>query len=63
MGEVFNTVLPSSLIYFQVLVQGKNIPPNAIIAGEDKRRPLYVARTFWEVSQFIVLSKYSPRNI
>ncbi|KAL9716624.1 hypothetical protein Ac2012v2_001074 [Leucoagaricus gongylophorus] len=31
-----------------VLVQGKNIPPNAIIAGEDKRRPLYVARTFWE---------------
>ncbi|KAF5352857.1 hypothetical protein D9756_006123 [Leucocoprinus leucothites] len=30
------------------LAWGKNIPQNAIIAGEDKRRPLYIARTFWE---------------
>ncbi|KAF9446270.1 hypothetical protein P691DRAFT_733578 [Macrolepiota fuliginosa MF-IS2] len=33
-----------------VLVHGKNIPPNAIVAGEDKRRPLYIARTFYEAN-------------
>ena len=32
-----------------VLVQGKNIPPNAIVAGEERRQPLYIARTFYEV--------------
>ncbi|EKM84256.1 hypothetical protein AGABI1DRAFT_88991 [Agaricus bisporus var. burnettii JB137-S8] len=31
-----------------VLIHGKNIPPNAIVAGEDRRKPLYIARTFWE---------------
>ncbi len=33
-----------------VLVHGKGIPPNAIVAGEERRQPLYIARTFYEVS-------------
>lgn len=36
-------------LYIQVFVKGKDIPPNAIIAGEERRRPLYIARTFFEV--------------
>ncbi|KAF8634863.1 hypothetical protein AX15_000618 [Amanita polypyramis BW_CC] len=31
-----------------VLVHGKNIPPNAIVAGEERRHSLYIARTFYE---------------
>lgn len=31
-----------------VLVHGKNIPPNAIVGGEERRQPLYIARTFYE---------------
>ncbi|KAK2460102.1 hypothetical protein APHAL10511_007868 [Amanita phalloides] len=31
-----------------VLVHGKQIPPNAIVAGEERRQPLYIARTFYE---------------
>lgn len=38
----------------KVLVHGKNIPPNAIVAGEDKRRPLFIARTFWEVRACVI---------
>jgi uncharacterized protein YegL len=37
---------PSPLVW--VLVNGKDIPANAIVAGEDRRRPLYIARTFYE---------------
>ena len=33
----------------KVLVHGKNIPPNAIVGGEERRQPLYIARTFYEV--------------
>jgi hypothetical protein len=51
MGAIFLVeIVPWSLKQIlQVLVHGRNIPPNALIAGEDKRRPLYIARTFWEV--------------
>ncbi|KXN85735.1 hypothetical protein AN958_10918 [Leucoagaricus sp. SymC.cos] len=42
------TQLGSNVPLAWVLVRGNNIPPNAIIAGEDKRRPLYIARTFYE---------------
>lgn len=28
---------------------GNRIPDNAIIAGEERRKPLYIARTFYEV--------------
>ncbi|KAF8640784.1 hypothetical protein AX17_000433 [Amanita inopinata Kibby_2008] len=31
-----------------VLVQNKNFPLNAIVAGEERRQPLYIARTFYE---------------
>ncbi|KAF8890635.1 hypothetical protein BD779DRAFT_239294 [Infundibulicybe gibba] len=31
-----------------VFVKGKEIPANAIVGGEDRRRPLYIARTFYE---------------
>ena len=31
-------------------MKGKNIPENAIVAGEERRQPLYIARTFYEVS-------------
>lgn len=34
----------------KVLVKGKDIPANAIVAGEERRQPLYIARTFYEVS-------------
>jgi len=37
------------LFLSKVLVYGKDIPENAIVAGEDRRRPLYIARTFYEV--------------
>lgn len=33
----------------QVLVKGKDIPSNAIVGGEERRQPLYIARTFYEV--------------
>jgi hypothetical protein len=42
-----------------VLVHGKGIPPNAILAGEEHRQPLYIARTFYEVS--ITLHLYTHR--
>lgn len=38
----------------KVLIHGKNIPPNAIVAGEDRRKPLYIARTFWEVGESLI---------
>ncbi|KZT70864.1 hypothetical protein DAEQUDRAFT_170695 [Daedalea quercina L-15889] len=31
-----------------IYVEGHNIPPNAVIAGDDRGKPLYVARTFFE---------------
>ncbi|RDB26043.1 hypothetical protein Hypma_006139 [Hypsizygus marmoreus] len=37
---------PSPLVW--VLVRGKDIPANAIVAGEERRQPLYIARTFYE---------------
>ncbi|KAF8872732.1 hypothetical protein BD779DRAFT_1571940 [Infundibulicybe gibba] len=37
---------PSPLVW--VFVKGKEIPANAIVGGEDRRRPLYIARTFYE---------------
>ncbi|KAF8346918.1 hypothetical protein F5887DRAFT_1073005 [Amanita rubescens] len=37
---------PAPLVW--VLVHGKGIPPNAIVAGEERRQPLYIARTFYE---------------
>lgn len=37
---------PSPLVW--VLVEGKNIPTNAIVGGEDRRKPLYIARAFYE---------------
>lgn len=43
---------PSPLVC--VLVHGKGIPPNAIVAGEERRQPLYIARTFYEVSIIII---------
>ena len=43
---------PSPLVW--VLVHGKGIPPNAIVAGEERRQPLYIARTFYEVSIIII---------
>jgi len=36
-----------------VLVEGTNIPSNAIIGGEDRRKPLYIARTFYEGGIYI----------
>ncbi|KAI0736421.1 hypothetical protein C8Q72DRAFT_878825 [Fomitopsis betulina] len=29
-------------------VEGHNIPPNAVVAGDERGKPLYVARTFFE---------------
>lgn len=46
-----------SCFCLQVLVKGKNIPENAIIAGEERRQPLYIARTFYEVN-FLSLSTF-----
>ena len=40
-----------------VLVHGKGIPPNAILAGEEHRQPLYIARTFYEVSIYMHLRR------
>lgn len=40
-----------------VLVHGKGIPPNAIVAGEERRQPLYIARTFYEVRIVIMHSQ------
>jgi hypothetical protein len=37
----------------QVLVKGKDIPENAIVAGEERRQPLYIARTFYEVCDIV----------
>jgi len=31
-----------------ILVEGRNIPENAIVAGKEKRKPLYIARAFYE---------------
>ncbi|KAF9456827.1 hypothetical protein BDZ94DRAFT_1302285 [Collybia nuda] len=42
---------PSPLVW--VFVKGKEIPANAIIAGEERRQPLYIARTFYENGLFI----------
>ncbi|KAF7968951.1 hypothetical protein HWV62_28793 [Athelia sp. TMB] len=39
----------SALPFVWVLVEGKNIPANAIVAGEERRKPLYIARSFYEV--------------
>jgi hypothetical protein len=36
-----------------VLVEGTNIPANAIVGGEDRRKPLYIARSFYEVWLFL----------
>lgn len=33
---------------YQVYVEGHNIPPNAVVAGDERGKPLYVARTFFE---------------
>jgi uncharacterized protein YegL len=37
---------PSPLVW--VLVEGRNIPENAIVGGKEKRKPLYIARSFYE---------------
>ncbi|KAF9456826.1 hypothetical protein BDZ94DRAFT_1326699 [Collybia nuda] len=42
---------PSPLVW--VFVKGKEIPANAILAGEERRQPLYIARTFYENGLFI----------
>lgn len=34
--------------FFQLYVEGHNIPPNAVVAGDERGKPLYVARTFFE---------------
>jgi hypothetical protein len=36
-----------------VLVEGKDIPANAIVGGEDRRKPLYIARSFYEGGIYI----------
>ncbi len=46
---------PAPLVW--VLVHGKGIPPNAIVAGEERRQPLYIARTFYEVSNIVYFRK------
>ena len=48
---------PSPLLW--VLVHGKGIPSNAIVAGEERRQPLYIARTFYEVS---IIVSHPPRT-
>jgi len=37
---------PSPLVW--VLVEGRNIPENALVGGKEKRKPLYIARSFYE---------------
>ncbi|KAH9933451.1 uncharacterized protein B0H18DRAFT_983761 [Fomitopsis serialis] len=38
----------SSTPFAWVYVEGHNIPPSAVIAGDERGKPLYVARTFFE---------------
>ncbi|KAF8640841.1 hypothetical protein AX17_000489 [Amanita inopinata Kibby_2008] len=44
--EIMTNGSPCPLVW--VHVNGKNIPANAIVAGEERRHPLYIARTFFE---------------
>jgi hypothetical protein len=49
---VFHDVFSLHIQYairVQVLVKGKDIPENAIVTGEERRQPLYIARTLYEV--------------
>jgi uncharacterized protein YegL len=49
--EIKQNGSPSPIVW--VLVEGKNIPANAIIGGEDRRKPLYIARAFYEGGIYI----------
>ena len=43
-------------------VKGNEIPPNAVVWGDDNGRPLYVCRSFYEVSVRLLFDNalYSP---
>jgi len=49
--EVRRNGSPSPLVW--ILVEGTDIPANAIVGGEDRRKPLYIARCFYEGGIYI----------
>jgi len=44
-----------------ILVENKNFPTNALVAGDDRREPLYVARSFYEGGIHIGKAGYHMR--